>query len=193
MYRNPVESRAKRIAGVGDAVFAATPTAVGILGLIQGDIAAIQQPVSEGVPACAALAHLWAVVSLACGMGLLTRRTDATGAGVLLVYLRLRGLAFQVRHSFRTPTVEVSCESRRESAVIMASVCVAVDSRRGSPRLAMGKRQRRRFLSASSSSMNATARRRCGITMVPPTTSATLMASTISSLLQPDAMHWPMW
>jgi hypothetical protein len=49
------------------------------------------------------------------------------------------------------------------------------------------------FGSALSWSMVSKAWRRCGMTMLPPTTSATFRASYSSSLFQPASTHWSRW
>ena len=92
-----------RIASVGHAVFAATMIAVGILGLVKSDYVAIWQPLPQGLPA---LAYVCAVVSLACGIGLLWRRTAKAAARVLLVYLLLWLLLLRVPGIFLAPNVE---------------------------------------------------------------------------------------
>src|SRR5258708_13120460 len=78
-----------RIASVGHAVFAGTMITLGIMGLIKGGIAPIWGGVPKGLLAREALAYLCAFVSLACGIGLFSRRAAATPARALFVYLLL--------------------------------------------------------------------------------------------------------
>src|SRR5438105_5774553 len=95
-----------RIVSPGHVAFAVTMIAVGILGLIKGDFAAIWQPVPKGVPAREGLAYLCAFVSLATGIGLLWQRTTVVAARVLLIYLLLWLLLLRVPGIFLTPTVD---------------------------------------------------------------------------------------
>jgi uncharacterized membrane protein len=113
-----------RIASVGHAVFATTMIALGILGLIKGDFAPIWQPVPKWVPAREVLAYLCVVVPLISGVGLLWGRVAAPAARLLLAYLLLWMLLFEVRSILLAPAVEVSYESCGETAVIVAGAWV---------------------------------------------------------------------
>jgi uncharacterized membrane protein len=113
-----------RIASVGHAVFAAIMVVLGIQGLVQGDFTAVWRPVPKGIPARQGLAYLCAVVSLACGMGLLSRRTAAPAARVLLASLVLWLLLLRVRGILVAPTTLASWDGCAETAVIVAGAWV---------------------------------------------------------------------
>lgn len=74
---------------VSHAVFAVVLIGLGVLGLIKGDFAPGWSPVPESIPARQALAYLCDIVYLACGVGLLWRRTAVLAARVLFAYLLL--------------------------------------------------------------------------------------------------------
>jgi uncharacterized membrane protein len=109
-----------RIASLGQAVFAATMIGLGVLGLINRDYAAVWQPVPGGVPARNVLAYLCALLSLACGIGLLWQRTAAIAARVLLAHLLLWSL-LSVPDVARAPMVEGSWYGCAECAVMLAA------------------------------------------------------------------------
>jgi uncharacterized membrane protein len=113
-----------RIVSVGHAVFAATIIALGILGLVKGDFAAVFQPVPKGLPAREALAYVWGVMLVASGIGLLWKRSAALAARVLLGCLTLWLLTLRTPAIFRAPTAQDSWSGAGEAAVMVAGACV---------------------------------------------------------------------
>lgn len=70
---------------VGVRVYAASAVVLGLVGLVWGDFAAVWQPVPTGPPARTVLAYLTALLFIACGAGLLWRRSARVSACVLAV------------------------------------------------------------------------------------------------------------
>ena len=113
-----------RILGVGQMVFALTMIGVGVLGWIRGDFVQIWQPVPRAFPAREVLIWLCAAISLACGAGLLWRRTAGSAARLLFFYLLLWMIVFKLRFIILAPLTEGSYQSNGENAVIVAGAWV---------------------------------------------------------------------
>ncbi len=112
-----------RVASAGHAVLAATMIALGILGLLKGHYAAVWQPVPKNVPAREALVDLCALILIACGAGLLWRRTAAASARLLFAYCLFWLLAVRVPGLFHSLGVDVYWAACRD-AVMVAAVWV---------------------------------------------------------------------
>lgn len=110
-----------RIASIGHAVFAATMMALGILGLIKGDFTAIWQPVSKSVPARELLIYLCAFICLACGVGLLWRRTASSAARVLLLFSLCWLLVLRMPGLLRSLTVDVYWACCKTAVMVAAA------------------------------------------------------------------------
>ncbi len=113
-----------RIVSVGHAVFAATMVALGVLGLVKGDFAAVWQPVPKGLPAREELAYLCAFISVASGIGLLWRRSAAPAARLLLGCLVLWLLLLRAPGIFSAPAAQASWSAAGEAAVMVSGAWV---------------------------------------------------------------------
>jgi len=113
-----------RSVSMGQAAFAATLIALGILGLVKGDFTPVWQPVAQRAPAREVLVYLCALVSLGCGVGVLSRRNAAVAARVLLAYLLLWILLIRIPDILPAPTVVGSWFGCSETAIIVAGAWV---------------------------------------------------------------------
>ena len=109
------------IVSPGHVAFAVTMIALGILGLIKGDFAAIWQPVPKGMPAREVLAYLCAFIPLASGIGLLFQRTAGFAARMLLIYSLLWLLLLRVPGFFFKFTVDVWWACCQTAVMLAAS------------------------------------------------------------------------
>lgn len=98
--------------------------ALGVMGLVHGDFAAIYQGVPDSMPGRGALAWLSSLISLACGVGLLWRLTAPHSARILFAFLFLWMLAVKVRVIVVHPLVEGSYQSWGETAVLVAAAWI---------------------------------------------------------------------
>ena len=104
--------------------FALTMIAIGVMGLVSGAFAPIFAGVPKSLPDRQLLADLSTAVSLACGVGLMVKRTTGAAAFVLFAYLLLWTILFKVPFIIRQPLVEVSYQSCGESAVLTVGAWV---------------------------------------------------------------------
>ena len=96
-----------QIRSAGHAVFAVTMIAVGILGFITRDFTVVWAPVPQAAPARSGLIYLCALISAACGIGLLARRAAAVAARLLLGYALVWLLVFRVPPLLHSLAVDV--------------------------------------------------------------------------------------
>jgi uncharacterized membrane protein len=113
-----------RIRSMGRAVFAATLVVIGTVGLLEGGLSLMWEDLRQGIPHPLALGDLCALVSLACGAGLLWRRTAAAAARTLLALFLLWFLTLKLRYIVAAPAAEGSYQSCGESAVMVAAAWV---------------------------------------------------------------------
>jgi uncharacterized membrane protein len=105
-------------------VFALTFIGIGVIGLVSGTFAPIWNSVPETASARSSLAYLSTFVSLACGAGLLAKRTAAPAALVLTIFLIVWTAASKGPYIVRAPLVEGSYQSNGENWVLIAAAWV---------------------------------------------------------------------
>jgi uncharacterized membrane protein len=113
-----------RIASWGHAVFAVTLVALGVMGLIQGHFTSTWTGVPSRLPAYGALTYVSAMISIACGIGLLFARTALLASRVLLAYLLLWLLLFRVSHIAFAPKSIDTWWGLGDTAVMLAATWV---------------------------------------------------------------------
>jgi uncharacterized membrane protein len=113
-----------RFASIGHAVFAVTLIVLGIMGFVSGDFAPIWDSVPKATPGREALVYLCNFVCLACGLGIIIRRSATLAARVLLIYMLLWLTLVKGRFIVFAPLVEGSYQTSGETAVIAAAAWV---------------------------------------------------------------------
>ena len=110
-----------RFGSWGQAIFAATMIALGIMGFVQGSFTSTWTGVPIAVPALSALAYLSALISVLCGIGLLWQRTALLASRVLLLYLLLWLVLFRVSHIPVSPKSVDTWWGLGDTAVMVAA------------------------------------------------------------------------
>jgi uncharacterized membrane protein len=113
-----------RIASMGHAVFAAVLIGLGILGLLQPDLATFARQVPKWMPAREALDYLCSCICLASGIGLFGRRSAVYAARLLLAYFLLCMLLFNMRIIVLHPLLEVAYQNWGQAGVMVAAAWV---------------------------------------------------------------------
>ena len=106
---------------ISQIVFGLTMIGIGIIGLVGGGFAPIWAGVPKALPDRQLLAYACTFVSLACGAGLLLKRTAAPASFALLVYLIVWTALFEVPFIIHAPLVEVSYQMCGENAVLISA------------------------------------------------------------------------
>jgi len=113
-----------QVRSIGHAVFAAVLIGIGVLGLVKSEYAAIWAGMPKDLPARGALLQLSALLSIACGLGLLWPRSAAPAARVWLAWFLAWTLLFKGRFVLLAPLQEGVYQSLGENAVIVAGAWV---------------------------------------------------------------------
>ena len=89
--------------------FAAVMAALGVIGLIYGDVAMVWQRIPiEHLPGQRALAYAFAIVELGTGLGLLLRPFARPAAAILLVYMALWAVLLKLPAVVAVPQMEAT-------------------------------------------------------------------------------------
>ncbi|WP_343822007.1 DoxX family membrane protein [Dyella marensis] len=105
--------------------FAIVMAALGILGLIYGDVALVWQRIPiENMPGQHLLAYAFALIELLAGIGLLIRSFAKPAAAVLFVYMALWAVLLKLPAVIAVPQMEATWLGFGEIAVILAGAWV---------------------------------------------------------------------
>jgi uncharacterized membrane protein len=112
--------------------FAAGLAGIGVHSLVSGDYALQWQPVPPSLPLRAVVVYASGSLQVACGAGLLIRRTAALSSLVLAAFLGVWLLLTTVPPVVMTPLVEVTWLNLGQVAVLVAGAWVLYATRNGS-------------------------------------------------------------
>jgi len=107
---------------IGHAFFAVTLIAIGVMDFVKGEFDATWPPVPKSIPAF--LIYLCAFIYVACGIGLLLRRTAAIASRVLLVCLLAWLLLLRVPQVFMLHPTLLAFWGFGKTAVLVAAAWV---------------------------------------------------------------------
>ncbi|MGO4700733.1 DoxX family membrane protein [Dyella sp. 2RAB6] len=106
-------------------VFAVVMAALGVIGLVYGDVALVWQRIPiEHLPGQQWLAYAFAVIELGTGLGLLIRSFAKPAAAVLFVYMALWAVLLKLPAVVAVPQMEATWLGFGEIAVILAGAWV---------------------------------------------------------------------
>jgi uncharacterized membrane protein len=117
---------ASAIAAIARIAFAASMMVYGVHAFVTRELAGIWGPVPKFIPAQAALPWLVGVVMLACGAGLLWRRTMPLAARVLLVWLLLWLVLARLAEAATAPGIAGYWSGVGETLVVAAAAWMLV-------------------------------------------------------------------
>lgn len=113
-----------RIASPGHVAFAVAMIGLGVIGFVTRDFTQVWQPVPKWVPARTALVYLCALISLGCGVGLLSRRAAPLATRVLFAALLLWLVVLRLPYLFIQKPLVLVAWTCGATAVMVAGAWV---------------------------------------------------------------------
>ena len=104
--------------------FATGMIGLGVVGLVFGDFAQVWHSAPKWVPGRQTLAYASAVLMLACGIGLLSRRTEARAARVLLYYWAFAIFLVEVPVVVEHPLNEIAWQGLAHLTMLLTAAWV---------------------------------------------------------------------
>ncbi|WP_019465738.1 DoxX family membrane protein [Dyella japonica] len=112
--------------------FALTMIALGVLGIIYGDVALVWQHLPiEHMPGAKAIAYVFALIELIAGIGLLLRTAAKTAAALLTAFLLLWAVLLKLPAVVVVPSMEATWLGFGEITVMLAGAWILFASRMG--------------------------------------------------------------